>query len=42
MEGEVVLSYDPDKNGARDVMKVIVRGLGVPPSKSSITIRLAD
>lgn len=42
MEGEVVLSYDPDKNGARDVMKLIVRGLGVPPSKSSITIRLAD
>ena len=35
MEGEIVLSYDPDKNGARDVMKVIVRGLfGVAVSVS--------
>lgn len=42
MEGEIVLSYDPGKKGARDVMKVIVKNLGVPPSKSSITILLTD
>ena len=40
MEGEIVLSYDPSGKGARETMKVIINGLGVPPGKSSITVKL--
>lgn len=41
-EGEIVLMYDPAKSGARGIMKVMIRDLGVPPSKSTITVFLSD
>lgn len=37
-EGVIRLSYDPSRPGSRDVMKVILKGLGLPPSRSAITI----
>ena len=37
-EGEIVISYDPSKGGARDRMPVILKGLGVPPTQSTITV----
>lgn len=40
--GEIVISYDPSKGDGREVMKVILKGLGVPPSRSSITVRLSS
>ena len=39
-EGDLVISYDPSKAGAREEMKVILKGLGVPPSRSSITVTI--
>lgn len=39
-EGEIVITYDPQAGQARENMKVILKGLGLPPSKSSITIRM--
>jgi hypothetical protein len=37
-EGEIIISYDPTKSGEREQMKVILKGLGVQPSRSSITV----
>lgn len=39
-EGVMTITYDPSEPGARDNMKLILKGLGLPPSKSSITIRI--
>lgn len=39
-EGEIVISYDPSKPGARDQMKVILKGLGLPPTKATITVNI--
>ena len=39
-EGEIVISYDPSKPGAREQMKVILKGLGLPPTKATITVNL--
>lgn len=39
-EGMIVISFDLSKPGARDTMKVILKGLGLPPTKSSITVRI--
>ena len=39
-EGVIVISYDPSLPGARDSMNVILKGLGLPPTKSSITVRI--
>ena len=39
-EGEIVISYDPAAGGSREMMKVILKGLGVPPSQASVTVRL--
>ena len=39
-EGTMRISYDPSKPGDREAVKLILKGLGVPPSKSSITIRI--
>lgn len=39
-EGEIVITYDPQAGQARENMKVILKGLGLPPSKSSITVHL--
>lgn len=37
-EGEIVITYDPSKGESQEIMKLILRGLSVPPSKSTITI----
>jgi hypothetical protein len=37
-EGEIVISYDPLKGGERERMPVILKGMGVPPSQSKITV----
>ena len=37
-EGRIVISYDPSKGGERNRVPVIVKGLGVPPSQSTITV----
>lgn len=39
-EGMIVISFDPSKPGVRETMKVILKGLGLPPTKSSITVRI--
>lgn len=39
-EGEIVITYDPSKGGERDKMTVILKGMGVPPSQSKITVAL--
>ena len=38
-EGAITITYDPDKPGVRDNVKLILKGLGLPPSQSSITIK---
>lgn len=37
-EGVMTITYDPAKPGVRDNVKLILKGLNLPPSKSSITI----
>ena len=37
-EGEIVIEYDPSKGGERDRMPVMLKGLGLPPTQSSIII----
>lgn len=39
-EGVMTVTYDPTKPGTRDNMKLILKGLGLPPSKSTINIRI--
>ena len=39
-EGQIVISYDPSSSGSRETMKVILKGLGLPPSKATITVTL--
>lgn len=39
-EGQMVISYDPEASGARETMKVILKGLGLPPSKATITVKV--
>ena len=36
-EGEMIISYDPSKSGAREQMMIILKGLNLPPTKASIT-----
>lgn len=38
-EGTITITYDPAKPGVRDNVKLILKGLGLPPSQSSITIK---
>lgn len=38
-EGTMQIAYDPSKPGARETLTLILKGLGLPPSKSSILIR---
>ena len=40
-EGTIRIVYDPTKPGARETMKLILKGLGLPPSKSTITVILS-
>ena len=37
-EGSMQISYDPTKPGERETFKLILKGLGLPPSKSTITV----
>lgn len=39
-EGQMVISYDPSASGAQETMKVILKGLGLPPSKATITVKV--
>lgn len=39
-EGEIVITYDPSKGGEREKMPVILKGMGVQPSQSKITVIL--
>lgn len=37
-EGEMIISYDPERYCGREVSKVMLKGLDVPPSRSSVTV----
>lgn len=37
-EGEIIIGYDPSVPGAREKMNIILKGLGVPPSRATITV----
>lgn len=37
--GEMIISYDPSKEG-RASMKIMLKGLGVPPSQSAIEVKM--
>ena len=37
-EGEIRIAYDPSKPGARERMRVILKGLGVAPSQMTISV----
>lgn len=39
-EGTIVIEYDPAKGIGRDKMQVILKGTGLPPSQSSISVLL--
>ena len=39
-EGIMQIAYDPTKPGTRESLNLILKGLGLPPSRSSITIRI--
>lgn len=39
-EGEILISFDPSKPGVNDKMKLILKGLGLPPTRASITLNL--
>lgn len=41
-EGVMVISYDPSKGGERPGISVMLKGLGVPPSRSSIKVTFSD
>lgn len=37
-EGDIIVTYDPDKPGAKENIRLILKGLGLPPSRSAINI----
>ena len=39
-EGVMTVTYDPSKPGAEYSVKLILKGLGLPPSRSTINIRI--
>ena len=39
-EGLILIAFNPAGSGVRERMKVIIKGLGVPPSKSSINVNV--
>ena len=41
-EGEIIITYNPEKGGQRPKMPVIFKGLGVPPMQSSIMVNIID
>jgi hypothetical protein len=38
-EGEIVITYDPSKGADLQNVKIILKGLGLPPSRSSIIVK---
>lgn len=41
-EGEMVIAYEPSPEEERNMVKIILKGLGLPPSKSSIKVTIKD
>jgi len=41
-EGQIRIAFDPGRSGVRETMKVILKGLGLPPSKSTITVKIKE
>lgn len=39
-EGKIRVTYHPEKDKGHEIMHIILKGLGVPPSKSSIIINI--
>ena len=37
-EGDIIVSYDPAKKGNKDRMQIVLKGLGVPPGQSVISV----
>ena len=37
-EGVIRIAFDPSMSGARETMKVILKGLGLPPTRSTLTV----
>ena len=37
-EGVIRVSFDPSMSGVRETMKVILKGLGLPPTRSTLTV----
>ena len=38
--GEIVISYDPTQKERRSEMKVMLKDLGISPSRSALTVKL--
>lgn len=41
-EGEIVISFDPSKGKVKERMSVVLDGLGLPPSQSSINVEIKN
>ena len=41
-EGDIVITYEPEKGGQRPKMPVIFKGLGLPPMQSSIMVNIIE
>ena len=41
-EGQIRIAFDPSRPGIRETMKVILKGLGLPPSKSTIIVKIKE
>ena len=41
-EGEIIITYNPEKGGQRPKMPVMFKGLGLPPMQSSIMVNIID
>lgn len=41
-EGEMVITYEPSSAEERNIVKIMLKGLGLPPSRSSITVIIKD
>ena len=41
-EGEIVITYEPEKGGQRPKMPLILKGLGLPPMQSSIMVNIIE
>lgn len=41
-EGEIIITYSPEKGGQRPKMPVMFKGLGLPPVQSSIMVNIVE